>query len=80
MTLLWLVQSGTLFLTPDGLLTRFRDEAVVLNYADACEAVGALRERHQPARAVRLEGPHTDNVRDMGRRQFVAWFAREYPR
>jgi hypothetical protein len=80
MTLLWLVQSGTLFLASDGTLTRFRARAAELDYGEACRAICALNLRHQPARAVRLEGPHTDNVRDMGRRQFVAWFAREYPR
>ncbi len=72
----WRVKSGTLYLTTDGLLTKFRDKAGVFDYGDACEAVGDLRERHQPARCVRLKPRATANVAGMTRAGFAAWFER----
>ena len=66
---LWHVRSGTLWLAPDGLLTRFRDKAVALDYASAQEAKGDLRMRHQLSCCVRVEGTE-------GRGTIDEWLAR----
>lgn len=72
----WLVKSQDLYLTTDGLLTRFRDKAGVFDYGDACRAVCALSLRHQPARCVRVRRATTENVTGMTRAKFASWFER----